>query len=99
MAPTAATGTASPRSPSSSPLRQPSSARHWVGRRAPSNPGFLSDIAQALPLDHLIEALSGGLVADTSSISRHLTALWLIGRLGARRRRARGPRLLLGGAA
>ena len=38
-------------------------------------PSFLRDIAQALPLDHLIDRLSGGLVAHHGSISSHLTAL------------------------
>jgi ABC-2 type transport system permease protein len=42
-------------------------------------PGFLRDIAQALPLVHLIDGLSGGLVADHGSLSSHLTALWVIG--------------------
>ncbi len=42
-------------------------------------PSFLRDIAQALPLDHLIEGLSGGLVAHHGGISSHLTALWVIG--------------------
>jgi len=41
-------------------------------------PGFLRDIAQALPLDHLIEGLSGGLVAHHGSISGHLTDLLVI---------------------
>src|SRR5580698_2866012 len=41
-------------------------------------PSFLRDIAQALPLDHLIEGLSGGLVAHHGSISNHLTSLWVI---------------------
>src|SRR5487761_1955799 len=42
-------------------------------------PSFLRDIAQALPLDHLIDGLSGGLVAGHGSISDHLSALWVIG--------------------
>src|SRR5579863_6901624 len=41
-------------------------------------PSFLRDIAQALPLDHLIDGLSGGLVARHGSISDHLTALWVV---------------------
>jgi ABC-2 type transport system permease protein len=41
-------------------------------------PSFLRDIAQALPLDHLIEGLSGGLVAHHGSISSHGTALLVI---------------------
>jgi ABC-2 type transport system permease protein len=42
-------------------------------------PSFLRDIAQALPLDHLIVGLSGGLVAGKGGLSSHLTALWVIG--------------------
>jgi ABC-2 type transport system permease protein len=42
-------------------------------------PSFLRDIAQALPLDHLITGISGGLVAHHGGLSSHLTALWVIG--------------------
>ncbi len=42
-------------------------------------PSFLRDIAQALPLVHLIDGLSGGLVAHRAGISSHLTALGVIG--------------------
>jgi len=42
-------------------------------------PSFLRDIAQALPLDHLIDGLSGGLVAHHGGVSDHLTALGVIG--------------------
>jgi ABC-2 type transport system permease protein len=42
-------------------------------------PSFLRDIAQALPLAHLINGLEGGLVAGRGSISDHLTALAVIG--------------------
>jgi ABC-2 type transport system permease protein len=42
-------------------------------------PGFLRDIAQALPLVHLIDGLEGGLVAGRGGISSHLTALAVIG--------------------
>jgi ABC-2 type transport system permease protein len=42
-------------------------------------PGFLRDIAQALPLEPLINGLTGGLVAGHGSISHHLTALAVIG--------------------
>jgi ABC-2 type transport system permease protein len=42
-------------------------------------PSFLRDIAQALPLDHLITGISGGLVAHRGGIGSHLTALWVIG--------------------
>jgi ABC-2 type transport system permease protein len=42
-------------------------------------PGFLRDIAQALPLVHLINGLEGGLVAGRGGISTHLTALAVIG--------------------
>jgi ABC-2 type transport system permease protein len=42
-------------------------------------PGFLRDIAQALPLNHLINGLSGGLVPHHGSLSSHLTALAVIG--------------------
>jgi len=41
-------------------------------------PSFLRDIAQALPLNHLIEGLTGGLVAHHGGIGAHLTALWVI---------------------
>ena len=41
-------------------------------------PSFLRDIAQALPLDHLIVGLSGGLVAHHGGLSSHLTALWVL---------------------
>jgi ABC-2 type transport system permease protein len=42
-------------------------------------PSFLRDIAQALPLDHLITGLGGGLVAGKGGLSSHLTALLVIG--------------------
>jgi ABC-2 type transport system permease protein len=42
-------------------------------------PGFLRDIAQALPLEPLINGLTGGLVADHGGIGKHLTALAVIG--------------------
>ena len=42
-------------------------------------PSFLRDIAQALPLDHLIMGISGGLVAHHGGISSHITALWVLG--------------------
>jgi ABC-2 type transport system permease protein len=42
-------------------------------------PSFLRDIAQALPLDHLIVGLGGGLVAGKGGLSAHLTALSVIG--------------------
>src|ERR1017187_289842 len=41
-------------------------------------PSFLRDIAQALPLDHLIIGLSGGLVAHHGGLADHLTALWVL---------------------
>src|SRR5579862_2327359 len=41
-------------------------------------PSFLRDIAQALPLAHLINGLGGGLVAHRGGISSHLTALSVI---------------------
>jgi ABC-2 type transport system permease protein len=41
-------------------------------------PSFLRDIAQALPLDHLIIGLGGGLVAGKGDLSSHLTALGVI---------------------
>ena len=41
-------------------------------------PSFLRDIAQALPLDHLIIGISGGLVAHHGALSGHLTALWVL---------------------
>ena len=50
-------------------------------------PSFLRDIAQALPLDHLINGLSGGLVHGRAACSHDLAgAVWA---LGSRRRRAR----------
>ena len=42
-------------------------------------PGFLRDIAQALPLVHLIDGLSGGLVAHHGGLANHMTALLVIG--------------------
>ena len=42
-------------------------------------PSFLRDIAQALPLVHLIDGLSGGLVAHRGALGSHLTALGVIG--------------------
>ncbi|MGD0980932.1 MAG: ABC transporter permease [Solirubrobacteraceae bacterium] len=42
-------------------------------------PGFLRDIAQALPLEPLINGLTGGLVAGHGDINHHLTALAVIG--------------------
>jgi ABC-2 type transport system permease protein len=42
-------------------------------------PSFLRDIAQALPLTHLINGISGGLVAQHGDLGSHLTALWVIG--------------------
>jgi ABC-2 type transport system permease protein len=41
-------------------------------------PSFLRDIAQALPLDHLITGLSGGLVAHHGGLSHHGTALLVL---------------------
>ena len=38
-------------------------------------PSFLRDIAQALPLDHLINGLAGGLVAGRGGLSSHLLSL------------------------
>src|SRR5580692_2781366 len=42
-------------------------------------PSFLRDIAQALPLDHLITGLSGGLVAHHGGLAAHGTALLVLG--------------------
>jgi ABC-2 type transport system permease protein len=42
-------------------------------------PSFLRVIAQALPLDHLIIGISGGLVAHHGGLSSHLTALGVLG--------------------
>ena len=42
-------------------------------------PGFLRDSAQALPLVHLVNGISGGLVAHHGGISKHLTALLVLG--------------------
>ncbi len=42
-------------------------------------PSFLRDISQALPLDHLIIGISGGLVAHHGGLSSHLTALGVLG--------------------
>jgi len=42
-------------------------------------PSFLRDIAQALPLDHLIVGLSGGLVAHHGGLSSHVSALLVLG--------------------
>ena len=42
-------------------------------------PSFLRDIAQALPLVHLVNGLSGGLVAHHGGMSQHPTALLVLG--------------------
>ncbi|MGA2007803.1 MAG: hypothetical protein ABSH27_09630, partial [Solirubrobacteraceae bacterium] len=42
-------------------------------------PSFLRDISQALPLDHLIIGISGGLVAHHGSLSAHLSDLGVLG--------------------
>jgi len=42
-------------------------------------PGFLRDIAQALPLEPLINGLTGGLVAHHGGLAKHLTPLAVIG--------------------
>jgi ABC-2 type transport system permease protein len=42
-------------------------------------PSFLRVISQALPLDHLIIGISGGLVAHHGGLSSHLTALGVLG--------------------
>lgn len=42
-------------------------------------PGFLRDLAQALPLEPLINGLTGGLVAHHGGLGRHLTALAVVG--------------------
>ena len=42
-------------------------------------PGFLRDIAQALPLEPLINGLTGGLVRGHGALSAHTTALAVIG--------------------
>ena len=44
-----------------------------------SVPSFLRDIAQALPLVHLVNGLSGGLVAHHGGLAQHLTALLVLG--------------------
>ena len=41
-------------------------------------PSFLRDIAQALPLEHLIVGLTGALVAHHGGLSSHVTALWVL---------------------
>ena len=42
-------------------------------------PSFLRDISQALPLDHLIIGISGGLVVHHGSLSAHLSDLGVLG--------------------
>ena len=42
-------------------------------------PGFLRDIAQALPLEPLINGLGAGLVAHRGGLGQHLTALAVLG--------------------
>jgi ABC-2 type transport system permease protein len=42
-------------------------------------PAFLRDIAEALPLKHLIDGLSGAMVKNGASLSSHLDALAVIG--------------------
>jgi ABC-2 type transport system permease protein len=42
-------------------------------------PDFLRDIAQALPLEPLINGLTGGLVAHHGGLGNHLTALAVLG--------------------
>jgi ABC-2 type transport system permease protein len=42
-------------------------------------PSFLRDIAQALPLDHLITGISGGLVAGRGGLGSHAADLGVLG--------------------
>lgn len=42
-------------------------------------PAFLRDIAEALPLKHLIDGLSGAMVKNGAALSSHLDALAVIG--------------------
>jgi ABC-2 type transport system permease protein len=46
-------------------------------------PTFLRDIAEALPLKHLIDGLSGAMVHSGGGLSEHLDALAVIGLWGA----------------
>jgi ABC-2 type transport system permease protein len=41
-------------------------------------PSFLRDIARALPLEHLIVGISGGLVPGHGALGNHLTDLWVL---------------------
>ena len=58
-------------------------------------PAFLRDIAQALPLKHLIDGLSGAMVTG-AGVGDHLGRAARARRCGRRSVCARDPRLLLG---
>ena len=60
-------------------------------------PGVLRDLAEALPLKHLIDGLSGAMVHG-EGLADHVVALVVLGAVGGGRDRARRPRLLVGGA-
>ena len=58
-------------------------------------PSIIRDIAQALPLTHLVDGLSGAIV-DGEGLGTHWVALLVLGVVGRDRRRPRGARLLVG---
>ena len=58
-------------------------------------PAIIRDIAQALPLTHLVEGLSGAMI-DGESVAANAVALLVLRLVGARRRGARGAGLFLG---
>ena len=62
-------------------------------------PPFLRDIAEVLPLKHLIDGLSGAMVATGEGVAGNGLALLVLGIWTAGCSGRRHPRLLVGGAA
>ena len=58
-------------------------------------PNIIHDIAQALPLTHLVDGLSGAIV-DNQGLSHHWVALLVLALVGGGRRRARCAGFFLG---
>ena len=58
-------------------------------------PAVLRDIAEVLPLKHLVDGLSGAIVHG-EGVADHAVALLVLGAVDRGRARARDPRLLLG---
>ena len=90
--------TSTRRRPTSTPCSCPMIFISGVFYDADDAPRFLRDIAEVLPLKHLIDGLSGAMVTG-EGVADHWVALLVLAIWTAGATRARRPRLLLGGAA